>query len=430
MGVGSLAARRAVEHALAGEALEPFDGEAPPRHAAGEDDGPGAQHVAAVQPHLTRRGVDARDLPGHEDLGAEPPRLLQGSARQLGAGHAGGEAEVVLDARRRAGLAAGRLALDHDRPQTLGRAVDGGRKAGRAGADDDRVVLGGGGFGAQPQQFRDAAELGLHHGPAPDEADDRAVVLVGHRATPHLGGVGRLGAHPPVRDLVPLEEVTELRAPGVRALAEHDGARRRRFRRDALQPSGAAHAVRGQLAHLTAHVRRDGGHRVVVARLDAHHARLLRRAEPDREHRPQRDRHLAEDVARAPLADDPVQAVDRLDRLDAAVDQGEEGTLVTLLRRELARQQRDVRRHAREPLASGRIELGEDRDTRYLIGRDHVRTPRLSPSGFRGRALSPRGRAVPGTKRRRNAGGSAEGRRLTRPCARVACRACERRPGS
>ena len=62
----------------------------------------------------------------------EPARLLQRAARELVARHAGREAEVVLDPRRRAGLAAGRLALDDDRAQALRRAVDGRREPGRA----------------------------------------------------------------------------------------------------------------------------------------------------------------------------------------------------------------------------------------------------------------------------------------------------------
>ena len=56
---------------------------------------------------------------------------------------------------------------------------------------------------------------------------------------------------------------------------------------------------------------------------------------PDREHRPERDRHLAEDVAGRALADDPVEPVDGLDRLDAALEHGEERALVALLRRVL-----------------------------------------------------------------------------------------------
>ena len=96
------------------------------------------------------RGVDADDRAGDEDLGAEPPRLLQRAAGELVARHPGGEAEVVLDPRGGAGLAAGRLALDHDRAQALRRAVDGGRQARRPGADDDRVVVGALGLGARP----------------------------------------------------------------------------------------------------------------------------------------------------------------------------------------------------------------------------------------------------------------------------------------
>ena len=47
--VRCLAARRAVEDALAGEAVEALDREAPPRDAAGEDDRPRPQDVAAVE---------------------------------------------------------------------------------------------------------------------------------------------------------------------------------------------------------------------------------------------------------------------------------------------------------------------------------------------------------------------------------------------
>ena len=113
--VRRLAARRAVGDALPGEPVESLDRQLPPGDAAGEDDRPRPQHVAAVEVHLTRRGVDPCDRPGHEDLGAEPARLLQRAARQLVTRHARREAEVVLDPRRRAGLAAGRLPLDHDR---------------------------------------------------------------------------------------------------------------------------------------------------------------------------------------------------------------------------------------------------------------------------------------------------------------------------
>ena len=133
---------------------KPSIAQPPPRDAAGEDDRARAQDVAAVEVHVTRRGVDPRDRPRDEDLGAEPPRLLQRAARQLVAGHARREAEVVLDPRRRAGLAAGRLALDHDRPQPLRRAVHRRREPGRPGADDHRVVLRGRRLGVRRRAAR------------------------------------------------------------------------------------------------------------------------------------------------------------------------------------------------------------------------------------------------------------------------------------
>ena len=76
--VRRLAARRAVEDALPREAVEALDREPPPRHAAGEDDRLRAQDVAAVQMDVARRRVDAGDRARDEDLGAEPPRLLEG----------------------------------------------------------------------------------------------------------------------------------------------------------------------------------------------------------------------------------------------------------------------------------------------------------------------------------------------------------------
>ena len=169
--VRRLAARRAVGDALAGEPVEAVDREPPPRHPAGEDDRPRPQHVAAVEVDLARRGVDPLDRAGDEDLRAEPARLLERAAGELVAGHAGREAEVVLDPRRRAGLAAGRLALDDDRAQPLRRAVHRRGEAGGAGADDDRVVLRGARLGAEAEQLGDPAEARPDHGLAVDDAD-------------------------------------------------------------------------------------------------------------------------------------------------------------------------------------------------------------------------------------------------------------------
>ena len=154
VGVRRLAARRAVRDALPDEPIEALDRQVPPRHAAGEHDRPGLQDVAVVEVHMAPRGIDARDRPGHDDFGAEPPRLLQRPGRQLVPGHARWEAEVVLDPRRRTRLPAGRLPFDDDRVQSLRGPIDGGSKPRRAAADDHRVVLRGGRFRCERQQAR------------------------------------------------------------------------------------------------------------------------------------------------------------------------------------------------------------------------------------------------------------------------------------
>jgi hypothetical protein len=88
---GGLAARRAVRDALAGEPVEPLQRQPPPRDPAGEDHRPRADDVAAVEVHLAARGVDPRDRPRHEDLGPEPPCLLQRATGQLVTRDAGGK---------------------------------------------------------------------------------------------------------------------------------------------------------------------------------------------------------------------------------------------------------------------------------------------------------------------------------------------------
>ena len=80
------------------------------------------------------------------------------------------------------------------------------------------------------------------------------------------------------------------------------------------------------------------GERVVVVRLDPHDARVGSAArKPTGNTVPSDDRHLAEDVARVALADDPLDPVDDLDRLDAPLEHGEQRALVALVRGVLAR---------------------------------------------------------------------------------------------
>ena len=251
--VRRLAARRAVGDALAGEPVEALDRQPPPRDAAGEDDRPRPQDVAAVEVHLARRRVDPRDRPRDEDLGAEPPRLLQRAARQLVARDARREAEVVLDPRRRAGLAAGRLALDHDRPQPLRGAVDGRGEPGRPGADDHRVVLRGGRLGGEAEQLGHPAELRPHDGLAVDDADRRAVVARPGSGPPHCSAAsGASGvSHLNVIWLRSRKRRSSVQ-DGVPAMPDHDRARRRRLGGEALQPARPAHPVAREPADLLA----------------------------------------------------------------------------------------------------------------------------------------------------------------------------------
>ena len=79
-------------------------------------------------------------LAGGDDLCPEPLGLSTGRRGELGARDAHGEAEVVLDARAAARLAARRRALDEHGLQTLGCAVHRGGKSCGASADDREVV--------------------------------------------------------------------------------------------------------------------------------------------------------------------------------------------------------------------------------------------------------------------------------------------------
>jgi len=132
------------------------------RAAAAELDEP----AGALGPH------GGRVLDGDE-LGAEAAGLVRGPLGELGALEAAGEAEVVLDPARLAGLAARGLALDQDRPQALGRAVDGRREPGGTAADDDEIIV------LEARLVGDAQALGELEQRRPLE--DRAVLEQGDR---------------------------------------------------------------------------------------------------------------------------------------------------------------------------------------------------------------------------------------------------------
>ena len=187
-----------------------------------------------------------------------------------------------------------------------------------------------------------------------------------------LGGIRRVGPDPPEGDLVAVEEVPQLRAGRVPAMSDHDRPGRRRLGRDGLKAARSADPVGGQPAHLPPDVGRHGRDRVVVVGLDPHDARPLRRAEANREHRAERNRHLSEDVAHEPLAHDPLDAVHELHRLDAALEQGEQRALLALVRGVLPGHEADVGRRPGQALAIRGAQAGEDRDPADLFGRHHA----------------------------------------------------------
>ena len=72
------------------------------------------------------------------------------------------------------------------------------------------------------------------------------------------------------------------------------------------------------------------------------------------------------------LPDDALDPVDLPDRLDAALQHGEERALVALVRRVLARDEAHVRRHPSKLLTLGRVESCEELDLPDLLRRHHA----------------------------------------------------------
>ena len=169
--------------------------------------------------------LDTDHVPGGDHLGAELDRLPPRPLGQLRPGHPVREAQVVLDPGTLPGLAAGGGALDQHRPQSLGRAVDRGAEAGRAGADHHDVVEVLGRCGAQPDLV---GELGVrrldqHLAVGGDHHRQLGVVHAGRGQQPvALRLVGEVRV---VRHLIAGQEVPHLAGSGRPAVPDQLGLR-------------------------------------------------------------------------------------------------------------------------------------------------------------------------------------------------------------
>jgi hypothetical protein len=123
---------------------------------------------------LNRRALEAGYPARDGDFGAKLLRLDEAPPGEGLAGDAGGEPEVVLDLRARAGLAAWPLGIEHDDAEPFRGGVHGGGKAGRTGADDRDVDAAAvESFGAEADRVGQGADRG--------RAQHLACVGDGHR---------------------------------------------------------------------------------------------------------------------------------------------------------------------------------------------------------------------------------------------------------
>ena len=156
------------------ELVEPLDLEPAVARARGEHDAARLDPLAGGQHHMARvvAAFELHRLVGDRDFDPELLRLAEGPAHQGHARNAGREAEVILDPRRSARLAAERAAIDGEHRQTFGARVDGGREAGGAGTNDHHVIKPVGDQSARP--VRHSARAGPRSDCAANCRRDRA----------------------------------------------------------------------------------------------------------------------------------------------------------------------------------------------------------------------------------------------------------------
>ncbi|MCY1220846.1 hypothetical protein D9M72_328760 [compost metagenome] len=174
-------------------------------------------------------------------MGAELLGLHERAAREFLSRDAGGEAQVILDARTRARLAARCAAVEHSDRQPVRCRIDGRRKPGRAGADDRHVIdMHGIEFGDQLQAGRELAHVGIaQHGAA--WTDDKRKIIGLWREALEKGNRFRvlLGVQRNIGIVVPAQEILQFKESCVAGYADNDGPASTFHGQNAPQDQGA-----------------------------------------------------------------------------------------------------------------------------------------------------------------------------------------------
>src|SRR5947209_8709862 len=111
-------------------------------------------------------------LRGH-NLDSKTPRLSDSAHGQVCTGEAGGETEIVFDARTQSSLTARRFAFDDDGSESFGGSVHRSGESGGPTADDRDVVEVEAGAGTQSDPARDLLRVRLIEPIAVREEDHR-----------------------------------------------------------------------------------------------------------------------------------------------------------------------------------------------------------------------------------------------------------------
>ena len=215
--------------------------------------------------------------------------------RQFAAGDSAHETEIVFDARRRAGLAAGGVLLDQDRRKTLGASVHRGCKAGRPAADDHDVVFAEARDDRKAQRFGKNLKLRLYEGAPIGETYERARRRVDAELRNEHRVDGVVEVEPFERHLVPREKVANRVRSRIEIAADHD-----RLPRAVRSVSIAEnrHATNQGLGHKRSCCFGLGNEQMEIGRIQAHQPRWLQRANRDERLGAENDGELAEEFRR------------------------------------------------------------------------------------------------------------------------------------